>query len=258
VERWIFGQYNRLLPAKVTCRALVNILARGGKQRSLEEIAIEIANEAAKFGKYLSELDEKRNLGRDDAIAVAFPRSTAATEFKSIQRFANQFVGTADRGGNLSGLPVALKLVGRDSDHDGVTLTEAGWKFGMMPNPILDISSTGTNERFSDDEIVFLLDHILTSVSVEALAYRIVLGELADGVLTPDALDDALLKRSASGQKAERSFVSTQRSGAICRMVDLGLIRRSRTGTRVSYVLLPRGNEFLHSSQAQFEAAESA
>ena len=259
VEHWMFGQYNRLLPAKATCRALANISAEGGDRRSLEKIAMDIANEAAKLGSYLSAFDEKRNFGRDDAIAVAFPKSTAASEFKSVQRFANQFVGSANKEGQLLGLPVALKLIGRNPDFpDSVGLTEAGWQFGMMPNPILDALSPRNTEKFSDEEISFLLGHILTSVPVEAFAYRAILNEITCGVLTPDDLDAALSKLSGAQKKMEKSFVSTQRSGAICRMADLGLVGRSRSGTRVSYVLPPRGKEFLRQTNAWFDASKSA
>ena len=258
VDWWMFGQNNRLLPAKITCRALISLSTEGDGRQPLEKLATAIANEAAHFGQYLSVLDSKRRLGRDDAMAVAFPKH--ATEFKSIQRFANQFVASANKEGRLSGLVVSLRLIGRNPEYpNGVALTEAGWNFGMMENPVLDGIAGTKTEKFSDDEINFLLDHIVASVPIEALAYRTILNEVAKGALTPYDLDSALSKLPGHPKKVQAQFVSTQRSGAICRMADLDLIGRSRTGTRVSYVLSPRGQDFLRSARlAALEAPGSA
>lgn len=247
IDLWMFGQYNRLLPAKVTCRALINIFANGDERQPLEKLATAVANEAARLGGYLSNLDEKRHVGRDDAMAVAFPKNPS--EYKSIQRFATQFVASSNKEGVLSGLPASLNLVGRNPDYpDGIALTEAGWNFGMMENPLLDRTNVSGNEKFTADEISFLLDHIVASVPVEAFAYQAILREVARNILTPDALDQALTKLPGHSKKALPQFVSTQRSGAICRMADLDLIARNRTGTRVSYVLTPRGKDFLRSA----------
>jgi hypothetical protein len=257
IDAWMFGQYNRLLPAKITSRALVNLLMEGGAHQPLEKLAMTIANEAAKLGQYFSSLDEKRHLGRDDAISVAFPKHW--TEFKSIQRFANQFVGSSNKKGQLLGLAISLKLVGRNPEYpDSIALSEAGWKFAVIENPLIDGIAAGSTEKFSDEEISFLLNHIVTSVPIEAFAYRTILNEVARGVLTPDDLDVVLSKLSGHSTKTQAQFVSTQRSGAICRMVDLNLIGRSRTGTRVSYMLMPRGKGFLESAKvATLDAPKS-
>jgi hypothetical protein len=245
LNEWLFGQFNRLLPAKVTCRALVNIAAQGGDLLNLEETAIEIANAAAQFGRHLAALDQQQNLGRDDALAVAFPD---VAQIKSIQRFANQFVGSMNKEDQLLGLPAALKLIGTDPGRvDRIVLTEAGWTFGSMRNPLLDGIPARSVERFTEAEVFFLVDHIRANVPAEAIAYRTVLLQIARGVVTPDSLDDALAALPGQPREFGRPFVSTQRSGVICRMADLGLIARSRTATRVTYVLLPRGEEFLAS-----------
>ncbi|MHB1220291.1 MAG: hypothetical protein ACYC1L_19060 [Alphaproteobacteria bacterium] len=254
IDTWIFGQYNRLLPAKVTCRALINLIADGEDRQPLHLLAKSIANEAAKVGQGLAALDEMRHLGRDDATAVAFP--CHPSEFKSIQRFANQFVASANKEGELSGLPVSLKLVARHPAYaEGIFLTKAGWDFGMMENPLLDHSSTSNTRKFSDDEIAFLLNHICTSVPVEAAAFKTILTEVDQGILTPDDLDEALTKLPGHSKKMLAQYVSTQRSGAICRMADLDLISRLRTGTRVSYMFNSRGKDFLRSTHLDAAAA---
>ncbi len=242
VDQWIFGQFNRLLPAKVTCRALVN--ADIDKGESLDQLAQDIATNAAQLGSYLASMDQRHDSPRDEALAIAFP---SMGEFKSIQRFANQFVGSTNKEGAILGLPAALKLVGPHPRHSGsIALTEAGWKFGCLKNPLLDGDPKSNPKKFSEEEITFLLDHIAATVPTEAGAYLAILRQVAKGNLTPDGLDDALSELPSSARKdSSRAFVSTQRSGAICRMADLELIARSRTATRVSYLILQRGEQFL-------------
>jgi len=248
VEDWIFGQYNRLLPAKAACRALANISTADSGQKSLANLAIKIANDAVGLGRYLSHIDKKRNLGRDEATSVAFPKDAVLVDFKSIQRFASQFVGTRNKEGRILGLPSALKLIGTDPENsEGVALTAAGWAFAKAENPLLDRTPTGKIERFSDEEIALLLEHIIANVPTEAFAYRTILTEVGKGQFTPEDIDSALLKHSRDRKKSTGMLVSTQRSGAISRMADLDLIGRSRTGTRVSYLITPRGKELLRS-----------
>jgi hypothetical protein len=244
IDRWLFGQYNRLLPVKVTCRALANLLLSDRIRLPLDKLAIEIASEAVEVGKYLAKLDARRNLGRDDALAVAFPKDSSSDAFKSVRRFASQFVGSTNNDGHLLGMPATLKLVGL-AGHN-LALTEVGWKFGLLANPLLDGEQAGRLDKFTDDEISLLIRHIVEFVPVEAFAYRAVLGEIAAGSTTPDSLDKALADLSRPGREAGDSFISTQRSGVIARMADLDLVTRSRSGTRVSYLLTPRGAIFLN------------
>ena len=42
-----------------------------------------------------------------------------------------------------------------------------------------------------------------------------------------------------------KTFLSTQRTGAISRMVDLGLVAREKSGLRVTYLVTQPGQDFL-------------
>lgn len=243
IQEWIFGQFNRLLPVKASCRALVNI----GKERvPLAEVATKIADEAVKLGNYLSGIDETRNANRDEAMAVAFPRPTFR-DFKSIDRFASQFVGVISKEGQITGLPAQLSLIAIDPEFpEGVLLTEAGWRFALFENPLLNgAAAEKPTDKFTPAEIEFLLGHIASHVPAEAYAYRTILSEVQKGAVTPRDLDKALAKLSKSD--LQPSFLSTQRSGAISRMTDLDLIVRKRNATRVSYHCTPRGQNFISS-----------
>lgn len=246
LERWIFGQYNKFLPAKVSCRALAHLLKDMPDGVPLEDAASEISQEALHIGSLLAHLDKQNGNKRDDALSIAFPSPDRDIE-KSRLRYANQFVASVTKKGKVSGLLIDLKLI----NHSGGTkpwlkLTEAGWSLAKLRNPILDNNPPETTQKFTVDERTFLLDHISRSVPAEDFAYRAILTAIDDGASTPGELDTALrnhISQDAS-QSLTESFLATQRSGAVSRMTDLRLIVRKRDGVRVSYLTTDLGIQY--------------
>ncbi len=252
VDRWIFGQHNKLLPAKASCRGLANLLIRSADVDNgilLTKAASEIAYESVVLGDYLWRLDRRYRLDRDEALSYAFPRSGSDTEDKARIRFANQFVASINKQGLLSGLLTDLKLINHDHGKNRtILLTEPGWHFAKLQNPILDGGSTSERPiKFSPEEIAFLLEHIHLRVPVEDFAYRAVLGAIAEKANTPEKLDTVLEKLLSRRQEKpfSRAFLANQRSGVVSRMADLGLVGRLREGIRVTYILTQPGAEYL-------------
>ena len=117
--RWFFGQFNKFLPAKVTCRGLLNMLRENPNGVPLAKATETISTEAWVLGDHLYLLDQRSNRSREDAFAAAFPL-TAGNGARSRTRFANQFVGdlrqpkkSEDRLHEVkfNGLPSALKFI---------------------------------------------------------------------------------------------------------------------------------------------------
>lgn len=246
LDRWLFGQYNKLLPAKANCRALVNLMDGKTKGVPLEEAALKIAEEATTLGDFLIRLDEQHGIGRDDALSTAFP-STGGNSEKARLRYANQFVASVNNQRQVSGLLIDLKLINFTRGKDiRLLLTEVGWHFASLPNPILDSPQETLAHKFSAEEIDFLLNHIAHSVPAEDFAYRTIIAAIAQGADTPEKIDAALEKYVTKSKKRDlsKSFLSSQRSGAISRMADLGLVTRVRDGVRVLYVITEKGSEF--------------
>lgn len=246
MERWIFGQYNKFLPAKVSCRALTHLLQDKPNGVRLEDAASKISQEALNIGSLLARFDKQNGTKRDDALSTAFPSSNREAE-KSRMRYANQFVASVTKKGKVSGLLIDLKLINHTgANKPRLKLTEAGWNFAKLRNPILDSNPLETKQKFTADERTFLLDHISSSVPVEDFAYRAVLRAVDAGARTPGELDTALqgyVSKDAS-QSLTESFLATQRSGAVSRMADLGLIKRERDGVRVSYLTTDLGRQY--------------
>jgi Arc/MetJ-type ribon-helix-helix transcriptional regulator len=241
-DRWIFGQYNRLLPIKASCRAIANLMELQVEGIELETSAVEIARAARSLGIALHARDVEESVERDDQLSVAFPLLPNAE--KGIARFANQFVGAMNTRGQLSGLPAALKLIGRvDSSRkqQRVALTEAGWRFANLKSPSIDGK---TAQKLSPEERRFLCKHILKNVPQEATAFQTLLELINGEENTPEKLDKALRKRVSMGFEGTDAFLASQRSGAISRMSDLELVSRRREATRVTYVVTDFGALF--------------
>jgi hypothetical protein len=249
LERWIFGQYNKLLPAKASCRALANLSYWDKGGVPLQEAAERISMDAVMLGQVLARRDKASGATRGDALTTAFPSADENAE-KSRLRYANQFVATVNKQGQVSGLLIDLKLINyKEGKQHRLFLTEAGKHFAFLSNPVLDDAEQDNTWKFRPDERSFLLEHISTSVPVEDFAYRSILDAVNDGANTPKKIDRALHKY-ISPEKEEtltESFLASQRSGAISRMEDLGLVVRIREGVRVTYSITEAGNRYMRS-----------
>lgn len=246
LDRWLFGQYNKLLPLKANCRALLRVAAENPKGVRLEEIAGQLSEAASILGDYLANHDSRYQITRDDALATAFPHSSPDAE-KSRARYANQFVGSVNSQGILSGLLCNYRLVALAPGMNAyLMLTDPAIQFARLENPVLDGRQTDPAQKFSPEEAAFLLDHIRAHVLVEAFAFRTLIQAIAEGAITPDKLDEALRVHvpAETNRSLSPSFLTSQRSGALSRMADLGLIARERKGVRVSYTITPEGEAF--------------
>ena len=247
VNRWLFGQYNRLLPAKVSIRALAIISLEGKDSLGLATVAPRIAEIASVLSHYLQSLDKRFTNHRDDALATAFPVGGAEGQ-KGRVRYQNHFVGhtvKGEQGGMLVGMKLAVIQVNKNKPH--ILPTPAGWEFARLSNPILDTPANKNPQRLGEEEIVFLLKHIKENVPVELFAYRVILSLISKGENTPELVNQSLAKyiTPERNPENEQDFMATQRNGAIGRMVDVGLVGRERQGTRVIYYLTPGGKKFL-------------
>ncbi len=237
IDKWIFGQFNKLLPLKASCRALAHFLQDSPEGIPLNEGARHIAEEAAMLGEYLTQHDKKENLSRDAKLSIAFPSLGASNE-KSRLRYANQFVANISKKGIVTGLPFEYKFISCTAEKPSlINLSESGLKFALLPNPVLDSNQDNPDKRFTDDEIEFLINHIIQHLPVENSAFGIIINTIRQGLNTPEKIDDILSRNIPENRSINASFIATQRSGVISRMAELGLVKRVRDGIRVSYEL---------------------
>ena len=251
VNQWIFGMYNRLLPAKANCRALARLITeRGGHgipiKDQVEKVAYDIAKEAALLRDYLRKHDKNFNLKRDDGLSTAFPGSALKDE-KSRLRYANQFVARVDKNMDVSGLLIDYRFIEKTDANQVMRLTKPGWEFALLENPILDKSQDNPKEKFTSDEMNFLSNHIINFVASERFAVDKILRLISEGENTPQGIDEALLSLYMDTEKQDKktSRIASQRSGVISRMVDAGLLIRKRNGISIFYDMTRHGEDFL-------------
>jgi hypothetical protein len=242
---WLFGQYNKFLPLKAACRGLLNLFTENPSGIPINEAASTISFAACGLGDYLLALDDRYRLRREDACAAAFP-SSAIDDTGSRSRFGNQFVANMKQG-QPSGFPVALRFATTDDRKQPLLiLTKAGAEFAALPNPVLDGSIDAPARKLSEAEITFLLAHISGFVPEETSAYLAILDAVEAEANTPDNVDKYLRQRFKLPTEKEitKTFLTTQRTGAISRMVDLGLLAREKQGLRVTYMVTHPGKSF--------------
>lgn len=247
LDRWLFGQYNKLLPAKANCRALAHLLRDDPKGVPLDTAVSKITDEAIILGNYLRRQDEENQIGRDDALSTAFPSGDDKTE-KGRGRYANHFIASVNKQGQISGLLIDLKLINfKPGKLPRLILTDVGRQLSILRNPIFDNGQESPTQKFSKEEIALLLHHIAKNVPVEDFTYRAILTAIIEGANTPERIDESLQKYAPkdSNRNLSDSFLSTQRSGAISRMADLCLVERIRDGVRVSYIVTNKGKEYI-------------
>ena len=198
--------------------------------------------------EYLTSLDRitgaLKNVGSE--IAVGFPESSD----KAKERFVAQFVGSK-RKKQLSGALIEMGFVNLPKFFtftvDEVHFTPEGWKFVMMPNPILDNPTQGwmeyvkSGKRFSDQEIEFLLMHFEKNVPAEWEHLKNIANSIKKGDNRPKLLEEKLI--SIYGWESTK--VSQMRNGAVSRMEELSLLSREKQGREVTYNLTKLGEEKL-------------
>jgi hypothetical protein len=241
---WIFGQKNKLLPVKAACRAFARLLLQDPAGVRLRGAAQVIWADALLLGERLRALAAESR-GRVD-LSAGFPVEGSRSA-SSGRRFVQHFVGHLRSGGALMGLPADLKLLARVEGTDGrVGLTETGWRFALAENPVLDGGVEHLSFPLGDEEAEILLRHVRESVPREASAFQTILEAVEHGHDTPVRLDAALREgppARAATASSDRLLL-TQRTGAVSRMADLGLLARIRTGRLVRYAITARGRQW--------------
>ena len=251
VERWVFGQQNRMLPAKINTRILVTLVAERKGEIELFEAASSISDQAALAFGFLNDLDTRFDSGKDDQLTTGFPEPDSD---KALSRYANHFAAYESKEGNLTGMLLQWKFAGvkRAKNKTFLLPTQACIDFASLPNPLLDCPVTQKPaDKFSSEETAWLLDHVISSVPVEASAFRTILEGLHARCNTPDALDKYVRENAKEKPDVTAAFVSTQRSGAVTRMADIGLVRRQRDGTKITYKMTDLATGWLEKLRAK-------
>lgn len=237
----LWGQYNRFLPVKIVVRVAANVLRRNSSEyvplTDLHEIA---AVTARRLGKEIARNDKLLGRKRGTIISAGLP---IGKEDKAMSRFKYHFIGHV-AGGKIEGAAPVLKFLDITKEKGTVLvgITDYGLKFASFSNPVID--NHDYSVPLSEEEVSFLLDHIVRQVPGESKLVHFILDNVRKGRKTPEELNDRVRSEYGSVWKGENEPV-TMRSGAVSRISELGLLERKKDGVKVTYFLTDRGQQYL-------------
>lgn len=238
---WIWGQVNRILPIKFILRFLAIHLPSDGNMIELSRFKELIRPAGRSIAERMMEVDRKFERVRGEGLAAAFPGGTDAE--KAHSRFENLFIGFLRGDGKVSGAAPQLRFcaLSRDVDHDYIGITKEGVEFAALANPVLDQQEA---KPLSKEEVDFYLAHISKHVPGELRAFKLILSAISTSTNIREGINDAIFSKYPNWSPA---MINTQRTGAMSRMNELGLISKVKRGVSVRYSLSERGGQFLAS-----------
>lgn len=239
-DLWLWGQVNRVLPLKFCLRALVRSLPADANVIEYWNLSRHLCAEAREFGSMLGQKDRQLAKTRGEGLSAAFP--TGSDVDKASERFRNLFLGALRSDGKPSGALPQLKFIAlvKDGDAIGVGITRAGLQFAEIESPVLDRGDFAS--ALSEEEATYYLGHILATVPGEVQAFKMILSAISTGKTRREDLNAAIANLY---RKWSEPLVNTQRTGAMSRMFELGLISKVKSGVTVQYGMTARGEEFL-------------
>lgn len=228
-SQWPWGQTNRYLPLKMAVRAIANFSDE--KWPELKTVSDRLGLSAGAIGSTLVQADAEHVRKREAALATALPRYS---EEKSQLRFVNNFLGTITPTGIF--YPGGCFFFGFTAlnQDNRVGLTEAGLEFCKLHNPVVDDAPDLANSTLSESEKSWLRTHA-RGLPGESRAFQVLTDALGQDVLSPTEFASRV--SSITGEDKDGGAFKIRLSGAISRMVELGLIKRNWEGTRAKYVV---------------------
>jgi hypothetical protein len=250
---FLWGQYNRIFPAKLGLRVLHNLIANGrwsveaNKTVDMDKYRYKAAEVARGLGMHIRENDDRWGRGRSTSFSTGLP--IGREDSKSLSRYMNHFlVRRRKADGVLEGLLARLKMVNVVVMEDGtlgIGMTEQGLKFSSIDNRRL----LGEDAAWplADEEIQMYLAHVLEYVPEESAALSELLHYIKKGIVTVKELDKKLasVKRDRIWTDA---MIITNRAGTLSRLWELKLVTRSDE-KRPEYTITALGASFLDNSK---------
>lgn len=246
----IWGQINRLAPAKFVLRVLVNSLAASDDRSiDLRRFSAEVAEQATAFRLFVKKKDKKRRV-RGEEIYVGFPKKDPSSQ----QRFLNYYVGKAPLRKWTDSILTGLSLANIVEMEDGSTVigvTEAGLKFALLHSPLIDdffLDRKQIDAPFSSGEVSFLVDHI-KSVRPEEYEFLVfTLDSIKKGADIPTKLRGRIfdfLKGKDLQIKLSEKVANSMQVGAIGRLVEMRLLKIEKEAQKSRYLVTEKGEELI-------------
>jgi hypothetical protein len=246
----IWGQINRLAPAKFVLRILLNSLSTSGDRSVyLRLFSAEVAEQATTFRRFAKKRDKIKRI-RGEEIYVGFPKKEPSSQ----QRFLNYYVGKSPLRKWTDSILTGLSLVSIKEMDDGSTvigLTDAGLEFACLHSPLVDdffLDRKQIGAPLSNDEVSFLIDHIKSVRAGEYEFLTYTLNSIRKGANTPMKLQGRIfdfLKNKNLQIKLSEKVANTMQVGAIGRLVEMRLLKIEKQAQKSKYLVTEKGDELV-------------
>lgn len=242
-----WGLYNRIFPVKITVRVLSQMMTEKNSNVVDLKILREDTTLRAREVAHILGANRREKAPRSERLFTGLPFRRSD---KSAERFKNMFVGSVSKAGKAEGFPPLLGFIilKREDGKPVATLTDAGYAFARLKNPILDHTpgSGAPTSTLSKEEADFYISHIKRVLPREWELSSKVLEQVGEGVNTTEGIDQVVQK---TVHDLKPPLVPPTRSGVISRLGELGLVQRRQDGIKVLYALTERGEVVLKSIQ---------
>lgn len=242
-KNWLWGQVNRIFPIKIGIRYLAAAL---GENQTIDLNAFREMNLRcpALIEERLRNYEMNKGIDRDKCISTGLP-GAAANDFKSHERYRNQFLAVYRKDGKLDGALPLHKFVNVvvENGKPRIGITKAGLDFALLENPVLDREDFSVS--LSDAEKAFYITHMRNCMPGEYAGIKWVLSEIKEGKSRDEINSDMAAHFGQAWNSPSAEFITTQRAGMIARVSELGLITKEKTGVKVKYLIAEKGLELL-------------
>jgi len=245
----IWSMKNRYFPTKYALRVIQKLVKEDQKNHvSLERLYDEINASVFNFRKKLEFVDKLSENKRGNRITAGFPNEKKP---QSMTRFLRNFVVTISPDGKtVSGLLYDIGFV--DVREKKISITQYGNEFANIKSPIIDQKTESIGRRstpLSNEEIEFLVSHVIRSTNSESSLMFYMLRKLAEKNLVPDELNDRMFDYLTHEYKGDKNYsndvAKSMRVGLTSRMVEIGLIKNIRKDGGSFYQITKHGKKIL-------------
>lgn len=246
----LWGQVNRLAPAKFVLRSLLNFQTKSEENSvDLSRFGADIAEKASKF-RIFAKRKDKVDRVRGEYLYVGFPRKTPSSQ----QRFLNYYVGKAPLQKWTDSIIVGLSMANIVETEEGsrvIGLTKEGLEFAVMQSPLIDkflIKKRQIESAFSFEEVEFLARQIKKHRPGELDFMKFTLDSIKNGNDTPTKLRVKIfgfLQMKGLEIKLSDKVANAMQVGVIGRLVEMGLIKIEKKALKSRYLCTERGDDLL-------------
>ncbi len=253
-DKELWGQINRIFPIKAAIRG---IYAFEGDSFIDGYIPISFFNKRSLFARDFSELgnalarsDKEAKRAKGSKISTGFPIGDGYRLEKSIARFLDHYCFTLRKDNLVDGALAKMnfiKIVHDDGEGYKVGITEAGYKFAKLQNPVFDgntFSQSPEIQTLAEEEVAFLLNHLSEYYPAELNGMKKLLNNIADGANTPKKLKHSM--EEYLGISQSENALGTMVNGLVSRCAELSLLDKTKHGLNVIYHVTPDGQTLIN------------